>query len=264
MSSGSRSCPRACRRGVERTGQAAEGSFGLVHPNRVSVHHDYVAGRKLRLIRLVEGLEDAARERFEELGFLALPFRSHQPFRRPRSGLVAELDPLAGMIALGGIAGRKATERADFLNARHAEVTEQHEEATRDAETLRSDLDRLHVALTFGGAYDDPDFMDGYRVLNFWRCATVQEKRSTLEAIFSRIELAPDRMTFTYRHSIRSRVVVSLPTRRRDKETARLKAMGLGLDKEPQGTHLARWSRYGEAGGRPAAGPSPPLRPRLR
>lgn len=151
-----------------------------------------------------------------------------------------QAEQLAGMIALGGIAGRKATERADFLNARHAELTEQHEEATRDAETLRADLDRLHVALTFGGAYDDPDFMDGYRVLNFWRTATVEEKRSTLEAILSRIELAPDRMTFTYRHSLRGRIAVSLPTRRRDKETARLKAMGLGLDKEPQGDSLGQ------------------------
>lgn len=34
--------------------------------------------------------------------------------------------------------------------------------------------------------------------------------------------------------------VVSLPTRRRDKETARLKAMGLGLDKEPQGDSLGQ------------------------
>jgi hypothetical protein len=51
--------------------------------------------------------------------------------------------------------------------------------------------------------------------------------RSALPPSRNSSRLAPE--PFAFRHSIRSRVTVSLPQTRRNKETARLHALGLGL-----------------------------------
>jgi DNA invertase Pin-like site-specific DNA recombinase len=142
-----------------------------------------------------------------------------------------QIERLIGLAALGGRAAETAKEKLVTLNEQHAELDEKHQQATRDAETLRADLEQLRDALRFGGAYDEPDDPDDglpYHVLTFWTTASVESRRETLSAIFSKVELGADFLAFTFRHGFSSRIVVDFVTHRKSRDARSLRELGFG------------------------------------
>jgi flagellar biosynthesis chaperone FliJ len=87
-----------------------------------------------------------------------------------------QAEALNGQVALGGIVGKKAKERAEHVNREYEKLEQAHAQATKNAVTRRADLEQLRDAVSLGGAYDDdadPDDGLGYHVLNFWSSADV-------------------------------------------------------------------------------------------
>lgn len=146
-----------------------------------------------------------------------------------------QAEALAGQVALGGIVGEKAQARAAHINNRHAELAERHQQATQQADTLRADLERLQESLTLL----DADSAD--KLIRQWNRTPVSRKRDALEALYSKVAVSSDALTFSFRYGLTRPVTVS--TEGLEKHRAALREIGLGRPPkegdEPDGSSVS-------------------------
>jgi hypothetical protein len=115
-----------------------------------------------------------------------------------------QAEALAGQVAFGGIVGEKAPQRADNINARHAELAQRHKQATQEADNLRSDLEALRASLATLKASD----LEALKA--WWRENDTTTKRDTFTALYSKIAVAPDQITFSFRRGLTKPIDIDL------------------------------------------------------
>jgi hypothetical protein len=136
------------------------------------------------------------------------------PRRRPRRGRLeaawsirgrrraARPRPPGGSEAPGGRRRqdrplRRRQPRSKGLRRRGVtELTRQHNQASRDAETLRDDLEHLRDELNFGFGDRDP----GTAQIAWWVETPIEKRRNTVETMFRKIAVGSDRMRLELRY----------------------------------------------------------------